>query len=112
MLIQNDIENIGDKENKKRKVEETENVVDSKLELSDPTPDVHQLFRIFDSKYFGGLLSRSNVLVEWDNRTFLAAGKFVPRCRCEHAKPPTIRLSTKLLKYRPRKDLVETLLVR
>lgn len=109
---QNDIENNNVEQSEKKKLKKDESIVDPKLELTDPTPDVHELFEEFDLKYFGGLLARHHVAVEWDNRIYLSAGKFVPTCLYHHSKPSSVNLSSKLLKYRPRKDLVETLLVR
>ena len=43
-------------------------VVDDKLELMDPTPDIHQLFSQFDRSYFWGELTDHCVVLEWSSR--------------------------------------------
>ena len=43
--------------------------VDSSLELTDPTPDVHELFLYYNSKYFDGRLVA--VVVKWSKRMTL-----------------------------------------
>ncbi|KAL5108328.1 SprT-like domain-containing protein Spartan [Taenia crassiceps] len=79
--------------------------VDSIWQIIDPTPDVRGLFAAFDAQYFGGRLS--SVEVRWSHRMTLCAG----RCIYEASGGLcSIRLSEPLLKYRPRSDLVETLL--
>lgn len=81
-------------------------VVDQSWELIDPNPDIHQLFSQFNETFFWGKLS--SVYVQWSPRMTLCAGvcKYHGRNReC------SIHLSKPLLSYRPRKDLVETLLV-
>ncbi|KAL5966521.1 SprT-like domain-containing protein Spartan [Taenia solium] len=80
--------------------------VDPIWQTIDPTPDVRSLFATFDAQFFGGRLS--SVEVRWSPRMTLCAGQCVYEglgglC--------SIRLSEPLLKYRPRSDLVETLLV-
>ncbi|XP_067140593.1 DNA-dependent metalloprotease SPRTN-like isoform X2 [Centruroides vittatus] len=80
-------------------------IVDSFWELNDPNPDIHGLFLEFNSNYFWNKLDR--VEVKWSNRMTLCAGI----CGYEgHGGLCSIRLSLPLLKLRPRKDLVETLL--
>ncbi|VDK40872.1 unnamed protein product [Taenia asiatica] len=79
--------------------------VDPIWQTIDPTPDVRSLFATFDAQFFGGRLS--GVEVRWSPRMTLCAGQCVYEglgglC--------SIRLSEPLLKYRPRSDLVETLL--
>lgn len=79
--------------------------------MTDPTPSIRQLFREFDAKFFRGIFSRNHVRVEWNTRMYISAG----RCSATHFRDNLaivrIELSAKLLKYRPRKDLIQTLLV-
>lgn len=111
--IQIDKENISDGNSKKKKLMENGSSVDPKLELSDSTPDIHHLFKKFDSKYFGGLLSRKNrVKLEWSKEKLLYTAAGV--CSQEKSifgKSAIIRLSQPLLSFRPKRDLIETLLV-
>ncbi|XP_071747742.1 inositol hexakisphosphate and diphosphoinositol-pentakisphosphate kinase 2 isoform X10 [Lepeophtheirus salmonis] len=82
-----------------------EPIIGSELEDLDPTPDLHQLFIKFDNRFFWGYLKACEV--KWSPRMTLCAGVCSYRRReglC------SIRLSVPLLKLRPRKDLVETLL--
>ncbi|NWS71960.1 SPRTN protein, partial [Crotophaga sulcirostris] len=80
-------------------------VVDEAWELLDPSPDVHGLFVQFNEALFWGRLAA--VEVAWSPRMTLCAGI----CRYEgKGGMCSIRLSEPLLKLRPRKDLVETLL--
>ncbi|NXO00188.1 SPRTN protein, partial [Rhinopomastus cyanomelas] len=80
-------------------------VVDEAWELLDPSPDVHGLFMQFNETLFWGRLAA--VEVSWSPRMTLCAGI----CRYEgRGGMCSIRLSEPLLKLRPRKDLVETLL--
>ncbi|NXG60635.1 SPRTN protein, partial [Hemiprocne comata] len=80
-------------------------VVDEAWELLDPSPDVHGLFMQFNETLFWGRLAA--VEVSWSPRMTLCAGV----CRYEgKGGMCSIRLSEPLLKLRPRKDLVETLL--
>ncbi|NXU53392.1 SPRTN protein, partial [Turnix velox] len=80
-------------------------VVDEAWELLDPSPDVHGLFMHFNETLFWGRLAA--VEVSWSPRMTLCAGV----CRYEgKGGMCSIRLSEPLLKLRPRKDLVETLL--
>ncbi|NXW44008.1 SPRTN protein, partial [Nyctiprogne leucopyga] len=80
-------------------------VVDEAWELLDPSPDVHGLFVQFNETLFWGRLAA--VEVSWSPRMTLCAGV----CRYEgRGGMCSIRLSEPLLKLRPRKDLVETLL--
>lgn len=46
-------------------------VVDESLELSDPNPNIHQLFVEFDSLFFWGRLTASGVAVAWSPRMTL-----------------------------------------
>ncbi|NWI70051.1 SPRTN protein, partial [Todus mexicanus] len=80
-------------------------VVDEAWELLDPSPDVRGLFVQFNEALFWGRLAA--VEVSWSPRMTLCAGV----CRYEGKSGMcSIRLSEPLLKLRPRKDLVETLL--
>ncbi|XP_049613477.1 DNA-dependent metalloprotease SPRTN isoform X2 [Syngnathus scovelli] len=80
-------------------------VVDASWEILDPTPDVRAMFLEFNDMFFWGKLS--GVEVKWSPRMTLCAGV----CSYEgRGGLCSIRLSEPLLKLRPRKDLVETLL--
>ncbi|XP_064072049.1 DNA-dependent metalloprotease dvc-1 isoform X1 [Vanessa tameamea] len=80
------------------------NLADPDLELVDPTPNVHALFIHFDKIFFWTQLA-SRAVVRWSKRMYSCAGTCsYDRCICD------IALSEPLLKLRPRKDLVETLL--
>ena len=80
-------------------------VLDPALETADPTPDIHQLFCRFDRELFGAALAA--VSVAWSPRMTVCAGICYYRAGglCE------IKLSRPLLQFRPRADLVNTLLV-
>ncbi|GAB6026058.1 hypothetical protein CHUAL_012264 [Chamberlinius hualienensis] len=80
-------------------------IVDSDMELIDPTPDIYALFREFDRTYFWGKLDCCTL--QWSPQMTLCAGV----CKYEgRSGLCSIHLSSPLLKLRPRKDLVETLL--
>ncbi|KAK6012202.1 hypothetical protein OSTOST_22652 [Ostertagia ostertagi] len=80
-------------------------LVDPALELSDPCPDIHLLFIDFNDRFFEGTLAQCEV--KWSPRMFSCAGV----CSYEgRGGMCSIRLSLPLLKLRPRKDLIETLL--
>ncbi|XP_059471817.1 DNA-dependent metalloprotease dvc-1 [Neocloeon triangulifer] len=80
-------------------------IVSHEWELLDPCPDVHGMFIEFNHKFFWGKLD--GVEVKWSPRMTLCAGV----CSYEgRGGLCSIRLSAPLLKLRPRKDLVETLL--
>uniref|UniRef100_A0A8C3WVC0 DNA-dependent metalloprotease SPRTN n=1 Tax=Catagonus wagneri TaxID=51154 RepID=A0A8C3WVC0_9CETA len=80
-------------------------LVDASWELVDPTPDLRALFVQFNERFFWGKLEA--VEVKWSLRMTLCAGI----CSYEgNGGMCSIRLSEPLLKLRPRKDLVETLL--
>ncbi|XP_049831889.1 DNA-dependent metalloprotease SPRTN-like isoform X1 [Schistocerca gregaria] len=80
-------------------------LVDPSLEYTDPTPDIHALFLQFNDRFFRGRLAA--VEVKWSSRMTSNVGV----CTYEGEDGLcTIRLSEPLLKLRPRKDLVETLL--
>jgi len=79
--------------------------VDPEWETLDPNPDLHSLFVEFNTAYFWGKLVSCEV--KWSPRMTTCAGicRYSPReGHC------SIGMSTPLLKLRPRKDMVETLL--
>ena len=75
---------------------------DPEWELVDPNPDIRIMFQEFDKKYFWSSLG--SCVIEWSKRMTICAGIFYLK------EGGIIRLSEPLLKFRPRKDLVETLL--
>uniref|UniRef100_A0A8D3DC73 SprT-like N-terminal domain n=1 Tax=Scophthalmus maximus TaxID=52904 RepID=A0A8D3DC73_SCOMX len=80
-------------------------IVDASWETLDPSPDVRGMFLQFNDMFFWGKLC--GVEVKWSPRMTLCAGV----CSYEgRGGLCSIRLSEPLLKLRPRKDLVETLL--
>uniref|UniRef100_A0A7E4V284 Protein with SprT-like domain at the N terminus n=1 Tax=Panagrellus redivivus TaxID=6233 RepID=A0A7E4V284_PANRE len=80
-------------------------LVDPAYELIDPNPDLHASFIQFNDQFFEGKLA--SVTVSWSNRMTQCAGI----CSFQPASGLcAIRLSEPLLKLRPRKDFVETLL--
>uniref|UniRef100_A0A8C1VYS3 SprT-like N-terminal domain n=1 Tax=Cyprinus carpio TaxID=7962 RepID=A0A8C1VYS3_CYPCA len=80
-------------------------VVDESWEVLDPSPDVRAMFLQFNDRFFWGKLS--GVEVKWSPRMTLCAGV----CSYEgRGGLCSIRLSEPLLKLRPRRDLVQTLL--
>ncbi|XP_025409666.1 sprT-like domain-containing protein Spartan [Sipha flava] len=84
-------------------VKTTEDIVDISWETLDPNPDIHSLFLAFNKQYFWGTLE--TVVIQWSKRMTVCAGL----CRYQRGFC-SISLSEPLLKLRPRKDLVETLL--
>lgn len=80
-------------------------LIDPSFEYIDPTPDVHAMFLQFNSRFFWGKLY--SVEVRWSPRMTSCAGVC---CYEGRGGLCSIRLSAPLLKLRPRKDLVETLL--
>lgn len=80
-------------------------IVDQQWELIDPHPDIHALFLEYDAKFFYGKLL--GVEVRWSPRMTLCAGVC---CYEGMGGLCSVRLSVPLLKLRPRRDLVETLL--
>lgn len=75
---------------------------DPTWELIDPCPDIRAMFQEFDKLYFWNTLG--SCIVEWSKRMTICAGIFYLR------GGGIIRLSEPLLKFRPRINLVETLL--
>uniref|UniRef100_A0A914HNZ3 SprT-like domain-containing protein n=1 Tax=Globodera rostochiensis TaxID=31243 RepID=A0A914HNZ3_GLORO len=83
------------------------NLVDASYELVDPSPNIHELFVTFDHQFFWGTLNSNACIVEWSKTMTSCAGL----CRFSVGnRLCSIRLSEPLLKLRPRRDLVETLL--
>ena len=87
------------------KSEEKLSLVDPELDLIDPNPDLHSLFLQFNNEFFWSRLNGCEV--KWSPRMTLCAGVCSYQYRSGFC---SIRLSLPLLKLRPRKDLVETLL--
>uniref|UniRef100_A0A182PNK8 Protein with SprT-like domain at the N terminus n=1 Tax=Anopheles epiroticus TaxID=199890 RepID=A0A182PNK8_9DIPT len=85
----------------------TQNLVHPDWEILDPTPDIYALFPLFDQKFFQGRLSC--VQLEWSKKMYNCAGICYQRSN-RLGKSCIIRLSEPLLKLRPRKDLIQTLL--
>lgn len=88
-------------------LDQTQNLVHPEWELVDPNPDIYAMFTRFDEKFFQRRLGA--VTVEWSKRMYSCAGICYQRGN-RFIKTVIIRLSEPLLKLRPRKDLVETLL--
>lgn len=81
------------------------NVCDPSLEMTDPVPDVRQLFLMFNEHVFSGRLS--GVELRWSKTMTRCAGL----CSYEgRGGLCSVRLSEPLLRLRPRSDLVNTLL--
>lgn len=83
----------------------TKSLVDPSWEVIDPTPDIRILFLAFNERFFWGKLLA--VCVDWSKRMTTCAGVCSYSAQGGMCK---ITLSEPLLKLRPRKDLVETLL--
>ncbi|CAL4152959.1 unnamed protein product, partial [Meganyctiphanes norvegica] len=80
-------------------------LIDPSWELIDPNPSLHSMFLTYNQQFFWGRLL--GVEVKWSPRMTLCAGV----CSYEgRGGLCSIRLSTPLLKLRPRKDFIETLL--
>uniref|UniRef100_A0A182VX48 Protein with SprT-like domain at the N terminus n=1 Tax=Anopheles minimus TaxID=112268 RepID=A0A182VX48_9DIPT len=85
----------------------TQNLVHPDWEILDPTPDIFALFACFNQKFFQTRLSC--VQLEWSKKMYNCAGICYQRSN-RLGKSCIIRLSEPLLKLRPRKDLIQTLL--
>uniref|UniRef100_H2YD66 SprT-like domain-containing protein n=1 Tax=Ciona savignyi TaxID=51511 RepID=H2YD66_CIOSA len=83
-----------------------DSIVDPRWELIDPNPNIHALFQQFNKLYFWRALDM--VEVRWSARMTLCAGICSYQGRGGLC---SIGLSQPLLKLRPRKDLIETLLI-
>lgn len=86
--------------------------LESVLKSSDPFIDIHELFALYNTLYFRSLLL-PRVQVSWSPRLTLCAGI------CELVRDPDdgnkftrirLKLSEPLLKFRPRSDVIDTLL--
>ncbi|KAH8241753.1 hypothetical protein KR038_003195, partial [Drosophila bunnanda] len=86
---------------------QTQHLVHPEWELVDPNPDIYSMFQRFNEKFFQNRLG--TVVLEWSKRMYSCAGICYQRSN-RYIQEVTIRLSEPLLKLRPRKDLVETLL--
>ena len=73
-------------------------------QLVDVLPDIHELFMIYDQLYFDSKLQKTTVL-EWSDKMTRCAG--ICYLKQSHI---IIRLSRKLLQFRPFKDTISTLL--
>ncbi|XP_056631135.1 DNA-dependent metalloprotease dvc-1 [Diorhabda sublineata] len=92
--------------NKQEKCKDSsKSLTDPSWEVIDPTPDIHNLFIAFNERFFWNQLG--SVCVCWSKRMTTCAGVCSYQGRGGLC---TISLSEPLLKLRPRKDLVETLL--
>ena len=81
------------------------NLADPAWETLDPHPDVRSLFAQFNSMFFSGLLEA--VEVRWSPKMTLCAGLCLYEKRGRYC---SVRLSEPLLKFRPRSDMINTLL--
>ena len=86
--------------------------IDATLKADDPFADIHDLFSLYNTLYFRSLLL-PRVEVSWSPRLTLCAGI------CELVRNPDdgnkytrirLKLSEPLLKFRPRSDVINTLL--
>uniref|UniRef100_A0A1B0CBA1 SprT-like domain-containing protein n=1 Tax=Lutzomyia longipalpis TaxID=7200 RepID=A0A1B0CBA1_LUTLO len=90
---------------------QTQNMVLSQWELLDPTPNIYELCREFDKRFFENMLALRSVQVRWSHKLRAeVAGQCSYHGHFRRYKTATITLSVPLLKYRPRKDLIRTLL--
>ena len=71
-------------------------------------PDVKDLFKIYNSRYFGGSLI--DVGLEWSDKMTSCAGICMLRTK-KGVRNVLIRLSRPLLQLRPFSDTIDTLLV-
>ncbi|KAG2235926.1 hypothetical protein INT48_008229 [Thamnidium elegans] len=79
------------------------NTVDESI-LDEETPDIHQLFLYFNKKYFDNKLD--SVEVKWSSRMTRSAGT----CTYKLGNHCIVALSEPLLKFRTKKEMMETLL--
>ncbi|KAI9267303.1 SprT-like family-domain-containing protein [Helicostylum pulchrum] len=79
------------------------NTVDESI-LDEETPDIHQLFLYFNKKYFDNKLD--SVEVKWSSRMTRCAGT----CTYKLGNHCIVALSEPLLKFRTKKEMMETLL--
>lgn len=97
--------NLTYKQPKKTNKDDSRSLVDPSWEVIDPTPNIHELFVVFNEKFFWTRLLTA--CVSWSKRMYSCAGVCSYSGRGGLCK---ITLSEPLLKLRPRKDLIETLL--
>lgn len=92
--------------------DEAKTKIETILASDDPFIDIHELISLYNTLYFRSLLL-PRVEVSWSSRLTLCAGI------CELVRDPAnnnkytkirLKLSEALLKYRPRSDVVDTLL--
>lgn len=79
------------------------NIVHPQWELSDPNPDLRELFTRFNGLFFENIIP-STITIKWNKRLKVTAGFF-------DSKLIEIQLSERIFKNRLRKDIVHTLLV-
>ena len=80
-------------------------LLNPEAEYLDPNPDIHALFLQYNQMFFNGALA--GVELRWSKRMTLCAGLCVYEGRGGMC---SIRLSQPLLQFRPRSDLINTLL--
>jgi len=92
--------------------QEAQSKIETILDSTDPFIDIHNLFALYNTLYFRSLLL-PRVEVSWSPRLTLCAGI------CELVRDPQngnkytrirLKLSEPLLKFRPRADVIDTLL--
>ncbi|OAF70079.1 hypothetical protein A3Q56_02168 [Intoshia linei] len=84
---------------------EMKSIVDPIYEITDPNPDIYELFNVYNLAYFDRKLDATTI--SWSNRMTLCAGL----CKYNFLTGScAIRLSKPLLSFRSRKDLIETIL--
>lgn len=96
---------VTDKLANKHDLNSSKCLVDPSWEEIDPSPDVNVLFKAFNERFFGNKLSCLCVSYSEEMKSCLGMCSYQRRAgKC------TITLSQPLLTFRPRRDLVETLL--
>ncbi|XP_067009842.1 DNA-dependent metalloprotease SPRTN [Anabrus simplex] len=99
-----DNEHMKSRQEMKRKRSPELSQVDPILELLDPTPNIHDLFNEYSVLYFEDKLK--DVKLVWSERMISCAGA----TEAKRNGAIKVTLSSPILRLRPRKDLVETLL--
>lgn len=97
-----------DNSNEKNQRKEPILLVDPNLELTDPCPNIKAMLIEFDRLYFYSKIGTCRI--EWSKRMTRCAGYFYSKYNNNNEASMVIRLSEPLLKFRPRQNLVETLL--
>lgn len=77
-----------------------------RLEFTDPSPDLHTLFREIDDQLFFGRLQRYGVRCNWATRKMTSCAGI---CKPSRDGDIEIRLAPALLELRTRSDLIDTL---